>query len=615
MSLYPDNNNQENQEQTRPNFIIPDFSNMPRQGIMAGSVPTTQKEREPYVNPQPYTPPTPPDTLKLEYPALSSQIDQAISNGWTREQIRRYLGRRTELALTQYTPQEINKMLGRDENSITQLMQEMKRQNDNSYVQIMKYDMSENKVRDILNTSEYSGIAPSILLTHPELLPEAEKLAGERRGVIGQFIAAVRNNIANYNQSSAGAEFLDAQNIRNIMKDDNIMRDEGLRIWNAGLKTTLNPPPDDELIAMGRHSYEQRAQMYEEFANTDLQDSKRWATHVRPPDSVIGATLISAIENSGFTVMSSIKSLVGWTVGGWLGGLIASTLNTFDESQREAGEAFMEALKRGTNPEQAYNIARDVRNRNLMLLPTTNYLADWLVFGNFSNWSKLASRAISGQGILKSLGRGALTTLIPGAINSIPEGLEEYFQEFFKMAALGDKIDNNRLWDAAKMGFFDSMIYSLVGGGGRAALNRAINWHNTNKANKRAQEIQDVIQPVVDSIREIQDMSQQIQNGEIKPDDIVREEPIIFIPENRLDETTREKLDIQDEILEDENGKISKTIKKITSLNLNRNSKKLTRSLSENQRGTNSPLIIQIWPQVFRTLLESELKALLLLKN
>ncbi len=51
-------------------------------------------------------------------------------------------------------------------------------------------------------------------------------------------------------------------------------------------------------------------------------------------------------------------------------------------------------------------------------------------------------------------------------------------------------------------------------------------------------------------------MSQQIQNGEVKPDDIVREDPFIFIPESRLDETTRQKLDIQDEILEDENGNI-----------------------------------------------------------
>ena len=94
MSLYTDNNNSEQKQQ---NLFTNTFSGIP-------------SDLDPYIDNQPPTPPTPPDTLKLEYPALSSQIDQAISNGWNREQIRRYLGQRTELALTQYTPQEINKM-------------------------------------------------------------------------------------------------------------------------------------------------------------------------------------------------------------------------------------------------------------------------------------------------------------------------------------------------------------------------------------------------------------------------------------------------------------------------------------------------------------------------
>ena len=127
------------------------------------------------------------DTLKLEYPALSSQNDQAISNGWTREQIRRYLGQRTKLALTQYTPQEVNQFLGRDENSIRKLIEEMQLQNDDSYVEIMKYNMSENRVKYILNISKYSGIAPSMLLISNDLLIYAEKIANEHKTVFDEF--------------------------------------------------------------------------------------------------------------------------------------------------------------------------------------------------------------------------------------------------------------------------------------------------------------------------------------------------------------------------------------------------------------------------------------------
>lgn len=128
------------------------------------------------------------DTLKLEYPALSSQIDNAISQGWDRTKLRQYLAERTKLALTQYTPQEVNQMLGRDENTIRKLVEEIQLQNDNSYVQIMKYDMSENRVKYILNIAKYSGIAPSVLLMSNDLLIRAERIVNENRTIFDKFI-------------------------------------------------------------------------------------------------------------------------------------------------------------------------------------------------------------------------------------------------------------------------------------------------------------------------------------------------------------------------------------------------------------------------------------------
>ena len=97
----------------------------------------------------------------------------------------------------QYSQEEVNKYLGRDFDSVRKTVEEMKRQEDNSYVQIMKYDMTEKQVRDILWTAHESGIAPGVLLMNPELLPSAEKIAGERRSFFGTMWAAFKNAVAN----------------------------------------------------------------------------------------------------------------------------------------------------------------------------------------------------------------------------------------------------------------------------------------------------------------------------------------------------------------------------------------------------------------------------------
>ncbi len=503
----------------------------------------------------------PQDTLKLEYPALASQIDEAISQGWDRNKLRQYLAERESIALTQYSQQEINSFLGRNDENIEQFWKAMKKQNDDAYVKIMKYDMNEAKVRDILKTSQLSGIAPGVLFMNPEILQQAEELAGKREDFLGQSVAAVRNALANYNQSTAGAEYLDAQTIKNAMSDDKTMLDEGLRIWNAGLKTTLNPPNDEELINMARQSYQKRLDSVEQAAKKDEQDAQDWAVHVRPPDSVIGAALVSAVENSGFTIASAVRTWTGWTLGGPVGGLMMSLYNTYDESQHEAGEAFMEALRRGMSPEDAYNRAKLVRAENLLFLPFSNYGADYVFYRGADLIGKFTDPLIPGTSLFRKAARFTVRNAVPFLIDNATEGVEEYAQEFFKMNALGDEIDESKLWDAFKIGMADAVIYSIVG----SSLNRALQGakfagnkiYSLTPAGKKAQQrkqLQQVFQGAVQQIRDVQELGEKISRGEINPNDIVGEDPVVFIPQSRLDENTAAALGVQNEILEDEQG-------------------------------------------------------------
>ena len=91
-----------------------------------------------------YVKPEPPDTLKLEYPAFANKIDEALQQGKDRNEIRKHLAMAENIALTQYNMQEVNKFLGRNDKSIMKTIDVMRAQEDNSYVEIMKYDMLES---------------------------------------------------------------------------------------------------------------------------------------------------------------------------------------------------------------------------------------------------------------------------------------------------------------------------------------------------------------------------------------------------------------------------------------------------------------------------------------
>ncbi len=523
---------------------------------------------------QPVTPQEPQDTLTLEYPALSQQINTALQQGWNRDDLRKFLAQRESIALLQYSHQEINQFLGRDENSVRNLVTAMQKQHDDAYVNIMKYDMSENKVRDILVTARESGIAPGVLLLNPDLLPEAEKLAGERRGFFGHVAGAFRNMAAHYLSGGAGATAFETQGLIQEdlnTADDNSLIQEGKRyLLDTQPDTDINNMTDEQLKDLGRQSLLQQIEHGKSMQAT-LQDyAASAAVHVRPPDSVIGATLINAIEQSGFTVASAIKSGIAWGVGGAIGGIFSAAFNTIDEARTEAGETFMEALRRGMSPEEAYERAKNTRNGNLFFLPVSNYGTDYLLHGMEQVWAGVADKIVPGAGWalrhpnISKFAKNAIKWGLPATLDAAIEGNEEYVQESLQMSSLGDEIDPNRLWQAFRMGMADAFIYSLVGMGTRKGLQTAFNITPYGKARlleqqqQEQQQLQAIehVKSVADTIKELQKLGEKIRNGDIQQDTVVDNDTVVFLPKSRIDDATADALGLQQEIMEDEEGNI-----------------------------------------------------------
>ncbi|MBQ9564715.1 MAG: hypothetical protein IJU98_03910, partial [Synergistaceae bacterium] len=510
------------------------------------------------------------ETLTLEYPALAGDINRALAQGWDRDKLRGYLAGREMYARMHYRQDQVDGLLGRTAETREKFWRAMKTQQDDAYVRIMQDEMSEGKVRDILRTAEITHKAPGLLLRNPELAEAAEKEAGERVGFFGQVRAAVFNAIAGHNQSSAGAERFEAQEMAELLKDRAALIEEGKRNLSTPPEFAWQMPSDDELAELGRKSLEKRIAEKKKDAATDEEDAMRWTAHVRPPDSVAGAFLLSAIESSGMTVMSAIRSRAAWMLGGPLAGMFMSLYNTYDESQREAGETFMTALRRGWSDEDAYRAAVNTRKKNLWLLAATNYAGDLLTFGARQAGGLLgrgtaAGKAlgrvgdaigggveslvdqwagkITGRGLVEKLARGILRT-VPLAAASVMEGFEESGQEFIKTEALGDEQDPAALAEAFRMGMGQSVIYSFVGLGGQKTLGAA--W---NKLVSQAPAAK-LAARVEKEVQEAAELGEKLAKGEVKPDDIVGEDPVVFVPREALSEEALLEL-AGDEVLEE----------------------------------------------------------------
>ena len=113
-----------------------------------------------------YVEPEKPDILKLEFPAMARQIDDARVNGKDDAYIRKELARRESEAALYYPQAEINNYLGRTKQTNDQLFDAVKDEKYQPYIDIMRHKLQKEKVIDIVNTANYSGFAPSFLLVN-----------------------------------------------------------------------------------------------------------------------------------------------------------------------------------------------------------------------------------------------------------------------------------------------------------------------------------------------------------------------------------------------------------------------------------------------------------------
>ncbi|MBQ7263644.1 MAG: hypothetical protein IJR14_07985, partial [Synergistaceae bacterium] len=379
------------------------------------------------------------DTLKLEYPALAEDIDRLLTKGWSRDDLRRHYAGCETRAHMFYSPEEVDAALGRTDQTKRDLWDAMSAQRDDAYVRIMRNDMSERKVRDILHTAKSAGIAPGLLLRNyddPKIMEAAERLAGTRMGVVDMTLSAVKNMVAQYQSSLAGKQRMDAQGLRQKMEDREALIEEGRRslgldmVREDEVHDGWTPLSDEKLMEAGRASFEQRIAALEAGATKDEADAGEWQTHYRPPESELGAFILNGIENGAFTLKSAFLSGTAWGLGGPVTGLLMTAYNTIDESRTEAGEVFVEGLRRGWDPKKAYEAAMKAERENMALLTATNYAFDILTFGLGG----------AGRGLVKLGGRAAKTG---GALGRVGHFLEHGMSDWLSRQAgkiTGDKL-------------------------------------------------------------------------------------------------------------------------------------------------------------------------------
>ncbi|MBQ9565680.1 MAG: hypothetical protein IJU98_08850, partial [Synergistaceae bacterium] len=486
------------------------------------------------------------ETLTLEYPALAENINDALAKGWNRDKLRKYLAGREMYVRMYYTQDDLDKLLGRTDETKRDFWEAMKRQQDDGYVRIMHRDMSEDRVRDILRTAELTGLQPGTLLQAPkEFLDEAEKMAGERMGALKELLYRGFNAYANWRKGKSEKATGQARDLRELLKDDAALIAEGraqlIQDGNHYLPQEFSAQPrsDEEMKELWRKSIEKQIADMEKSAKENEDISKNWYTNIRPSDNAIWATICGAIENSGFSIESGFLSGLAWKLGGPFGGLLMSIYNTISEADTEAGGAFVEAKNRGWNDEDAYKAFLDVRRNNLILLPFSNYGGDFLLHGAGKLFETLAA-TIPGTGWGQRFMRGLITRGLPLIGEAVPEGVEELAQEYFQMDALKEPINEGKLWEAFRSGMGQAVLYSLAGVGTRRAASWIMGKTPTGKAMSRIEQ----------EAREAAELGTKIAKGEIEPDTIVGEDPVVFVPRDALSETAVRELGLEPEVME-----------------------------------------------------------------
>ncbi|MBR1604416.1 MAG: hypothetical protein IJ667_13380, partial [Synergistaceae bacterium] len=513
------------------------------------------------------------DLLKLEYPAAAQWIDEQRATGKSDKEIHRYLAETEMMSNFVYGDEETNKKLGRTDETWRNFWLGMQAQKEAAYIEIFKDEMSAEEVRDILRDAEVTNLPPSLLFTSPEIRKKAREMAGEKLEGVKYLGAAVSNMIANLNKQDVEKSRLELEEWKQALNDENKILQEA----EAELRLEYGDAPrglhsKEELLDIGRNRIKRFIEWKEKDIKTDEADEKSWRVNVRPSKSAIGRFLFNAIENSGMTVMSGIRSGAAWAVGGPLFGALMTAYNTYDESRTEAGGAFVAAKERGMSDEEAYKQAHKVFLKNLGTLAITNSLGDITTFALSHAGSLLTKAGATGTGkFLSSIaatGEGSILSNIANQIGNktfaakllqqfvvkgipfvggaIPEGLEEWLQDLYQMQAVGDEIDYNQLADSFWSGAAQAMLYSMFGLGVNTAVGAIGN--SARKAHAR-RTLNFLPEDIRADFKTVLNLGRQLDNGKVKPDDAVREEQAVFLPQEVINENMRSELDIRDDIV------------------------------------------------------------------
>ena len=509
------------------------------------------------------------DLLKLEYPAAAVWIDLQRADGKSEKEIRQYLHETEALTFLQYG-EEADKKLGRTEETWQKYWAGMNAQKEAVYIDFFKDEMKPEEVRDILRDAEVTGVPPSLLFTIPEMRQKAREMAGEKREGLSYYAAGIRNMFANLNKQSVDKSRLELAEWEQKLKDE----DKILQEAEAELNLEYGDTPrgqysKEKLLEIGRGRINKFIEWNKKNIEIDEQDVKDWYVHVRPSKSAIGRFLFNAIENSGMTIMSGLRSGAAWALGGPLFGALMTAYNTYDESRTEAGGAFVAALEKGMSDGEAYNEARKVLWKNLGTLAITNSLGDIGIFALSHTGSLLSKAGFKGTGkLLTSLtasGEASILSRIaqqignktfaakllqqfvvkgvPFIAGAIPEGIEEWLQDLYQMQATGENIDYNQLADSFWSGVAQALLYSMAG----IPVNRAIGAVGNRLYVAHAKRTLNFLpEDMRADMKTVLNLGGRLDTNKIKPEDVLREERAVLLPKSAITEEIRNKLNIRD---------------------------------------------------------------------
>ena len=522
-------------------------------------------------------PSIPEDNLILEYPNLGDKIFTALQEGKDRKEIRKRLMRAEAIALMQYSPDEVNKFLGRTNESIVKFIDALHRDNDNFFVELMRDDMPEAQVREILRMSKDMRVAPELLFLSPEFRETVKKKYDEiqpERSWGGTFYASARNAISSYQQSNVEVWKMEADKLRAQLEDPNFLLAEGMKIsLNEGVNAENFEEYCEKCRDIAREQLQRQINEYEEMAKTDAADAEAWYTPVRMPDKYSNYwqhMFFNSIANSGFTMKSMLTRSLAYNAGNIVGGLIGapglgsalmfitSTLGAADESTREAASAYRENLERFGDRDKALKAANFVKAINLPFLMLSNYGGDYL----FETLDKTLFEPLARDillkpnlnNVVKAVGARFTADFVPGLLGGITEGVEEWGQGWANMHAQGDKIDNAQLRDSFVQGMFSSWIFGTA----RTSIGNIFDYVNGQRyyqLAKKEREREAAIKNIASQAFEAAQLANKVNAGHLSENDVIEENPVIFIPKSQIDDQTAQALNIQDEVLLDEENK------------------------------------------------------------